>query len=82
MGTSSIICFFLLGGTEMFSKSRAQSNLRMLEVSDPKDAVDTVDTIEAVDLFIVNYFFGGGILKASFESFQELVLDECKCNLE
>ena len=70
MGTSSKVCFFLLGGIEILSKSRAQSNLCMLEVSDLKDSVDTVDTVEAVDSFVVNYFFDGGIVKASFKHFK------------
>ncbi len=75
-----MICFFLLGGTEMLSKSRAQSDLRMLEVFDLKDAIDTVDAVEAVVFFVVNCFFNGVIMKASFEHFKEFVLDKREHN--
>ncbi len=66
----------------MLSKFRPHSNLCMLEVSDPKDDVDTVDTLVAVDFFVINCFFNGGVVKASFESSKEFVLDERKLNLE
>ncbi len=64
----------------MLSKSRAQSHLCMLGVSDLKDTVDTVNPIQAVYFFVIDCFFDGGIVKVPFKRFEEFVLEEHKAS--